>query len=386
MEFWIRVEQDRILLATFTTDGCCHSILSGSACARLAEGRAASEALHMEQQEVLDAVGELPEESRHCALLAAKTLRAAVANWMLVAEASVRHAAPGGRSTQEGPASESRERGARSLPAQHLSGVQHKILVLSGKGGVGKSTVALSLALSLQRAGKRVGLLDVDLHGPTVPTLLGLKGARAGLEGDRIAPITKDGLKVMSIAFLLPECDTAVIWRGPMKAGVIEQLLRDVNWGELDYLVIDCPPGTGDEPLSVCQLVGSADGAVIVTTPQDVATANVRRSIRFCRDLKLPVLGVVENMSGLVCPACGKPIEVFGSGGGEKMAAQMDVPFLGRVPLDPAIGKAGDQGILSTKRYAATEAGQAMARVIAPLVELSEAPARHDRSERRRSE
>jgi Mrp family chromosome partitioning ATPase len=206
--------------------------------------------------------------------------------------------------------------------------------------------------------------------------MLKLEKARVGMEGELIGPVVKDGLKVMSIAFLLSDRDSAVIWRGPMKANVIEQLLRDVNWGELDYLVIDCPPGTGDEPLSVCQLVGDADGAVIVTTPQDVATANVRRSIRFCGDLDLPVLGVVENMSGFVCPACGKTTDIFGSGGGEKMAAEMDVPFLGRVPLDLAVGKAGDEGTMSSMRYRKTEAGLAMERVIAPLLALSKASPR----------
>jgi Mrp family chromosome partitioning ATPase len=159
-----------------------------------------------------------------------------------------------------------------------------------------------------------------------------------------------------------------------MKANVIEQLLRDVNWGDLDYLVIDCPPGTGDEPLSVCQLVGNADGAVIVTTPQDVATANVRRSIRFCQDLHLPVLGVVENMSGFVCPACGAVTDIFGSGGGERMALEMGVPFLGRVPLDPAVGKAGDEGLPFAEHHRQTETGRAMESVIKSLLALPEMP------------
>ena len=383
MEFWIRVESEHIARATFTTDGCGHSMLSGSACARLAEGRTEGEAMRIAQQDVLDAVGDLPEESRHCALLAAKTLKAAVANAMLSTEGkATRGTSREGRAGDECRSVRKTEQGDAPAPAGpralkgRLAGVRHKILVLSGKGGVGKSTVAVHLALSLLRAGQRVGLLDVDLHGPSVPKMLKLERAHVGMEGELIGPVVKDGLKVMSIAFLLSGRDSAVIWRGPMKANVIEQLLRDVNWGELDYLVIDCPPGTGDEPLSVCQLVGDADGAVIVTTPQDVATANVRRSIRFCGDLDLPVLGVVENMSGFVCPACGKTTDIFGSGGGEKMAAEMDVPFLGRVPLDLAVGKAGDEGTMSSMRYRKTEAGLAMERVIAPLLALSKASPR----------
>ncbi len=391
MEFWIRAQNERVARATFTTDGCVHSVLSGSACAHLAEGRTVAEALRIAQQDVLDAVGDLPEESRHCALLAAKTLGAAVANAMLTAEGEAARRATREGQARDEPGSGKPEQGAARAPAGssapkgRLAGVRHKILVLSGKGGVGKSTVAVHLALSLRRAGQRVGLLDVDLHGPSIPKMLKLEKARVGMEGDLIAPVQKDGLRVMSIAFLLSDRDTAVIWRGPMKANAIEQLLRDVAWGELDYLVIDCPPGTGDEPLSVCQLVGDADGAVIVTTPQDVATANVRRSIRFCRDLNLPVLGVVENMSGYICPACGESTDIFGSGGGERMAAEMGVPFLGRVPLDPAMGKAGDEGTMASMRYRATEVGRAMERAVEPLLALSEASPREEEVEQRRS-
>jgi len=383
MEFWIRVHDGRVLQATFTTDGCGHSVLSGSACARLAEGKSLGELMDIEQQDVLDAVGGLPEESRHCALLAADTLKAAVAKCVPQStkkddatrdDARQGHTAGGpgaGSAPPKGPAPVSA--GPSALKG-HLARIRHKILVLSGKGGVGKSTLAVNLALSLLHAGHRVGLLDVDLHGPSVPKMLKLEKARVGREYDLVAPVVKAGLKVMSIAFLLSDRDSAVIWRGPMKAHVIEQLLRDVSWGDLDYLVIDCPPGTGDEPLSVCQLVGNADGAVIVTTPQDVATANVRRSIRFCQDLHLPVLGVVENMSGFVCPACGAVTDIFGSGGGERMALEMGVPFLGRVPLDPAVGKAGDEGLPFAEHHRRTETGRAMESVIKPLLALPEMP------------
>jgi ATP-binding protein involved in chromosome partitioning len=255
-----------------------------------------------------------------------------------------------------------------------LSKIKHKILVLSGKGGVGKSTVAVNLAVALGMAGKKVGLLDVDFHGPSVPMLLNLKGELLkSVEGVGILPlVTDDGLRVVSLGFALGHTDEAVIWRGPMKMGVIKQLLTDVQWGELDYLVVDLPPGTGDEPLSVAQLIPESDGAVIVTTPQDLSLQDVRKSINFCRHLKIPVLGVIENMSGLVCPHCGKMVEVFKSGGGETMAREMGVPFLGRIPLDPRIVETSDQGQPFVRRYADTEAAGAFARAIQPVLRLEE--------------
>jgi len=249
--------------------------------------------------------------------------------------------------------------------------IRHTIVVLSGKGGVGKSTVAANLAVSLSLAGKKVGLLDVDIHGPSIPKILGLEKARLQVVQEIMQPVEKAGIKVMSIGFLLQDRDDAVIWRGPMKMGVIKQFLKDVNWGELDYLIIDSPPGTGDEPLSVCQLLPKADGAIVVTTPQDVATADVRKSITFCRQMKLPVLGVVENMSGFVCPKCGELTNIFNTGGGERMASEMEVPFLGRIPLDPAVGQACDDGRAFIYHYSRTETAKAFERVIAPMLCLS---------------
>ncbi len=249
--------------------------------------------------------------------------------------------------------------------------IRHKIMVLSGKGGVGKSTVAVNLAVSLALAGKRVGLLDVDIHGPSIPKMLGMEDAKVQIEKDVILPVEKAGLKVMSIGFLLPNHDDAVIWRGPMKMSVIKQFLQDVDWGELDYLVIDLPPGTGDEPLSVCQLVKNADGAVIVTTPQSVAITDVRKSVTFCRQLGLPVLGVVENMSGFVCPKCGTATNIFKSGGGERMAHEMGVSFLGRIPIDPVVGESCDDGKPFVYHYNRTATAKAFERIIAPMLLLS---------------
>lgn len=232
----------------------------------------------------------------------------------------------------------------RQAFAEKMCKIKHKVLVLSGKGGVGKSTVAVNLAVSLAQDGFQVGLLDVDFHGPSVTGLLKSHLGETHTTDGSLRPAEISGLKVLSIGMLLQKRDEAIIWRGPMKYGVIEQLLRDVEWGELDYLIIDSPPGTGDEPLSVCQLIDKPDGAVIVTTPQEVALADVRRSITFCHKLNLPVLGVVENMSGFICPKCGEQVDIFKRGGGEEMAREQDLPFLGRIPLDPLIVEAGDAG------------------------------------------
>lgn len=255
---------------------------------------------------------------------------------------------------------------------ERLQRIRHKILVMSGKGGVGKSTVAANLAISLSLSGKRVGLLDVDIHGPSIPKMLHLDTANVHMQDGAIQPVQHAGLKVMSVGFLLKDRDDAVIWRGPMKASVIKQLLTDVDWGDLDYLIIDSPPGTGDEPLSVVQLAEPVDGAVVVTTPQDVATADVRKSIKFCKQLHLPVLGVVENMSGFVCPKCGEVTDIFKTGGGELMAAEMKVPFLGRIPIDPAVGQACDAGTPFVYHHSRTETAKAFERVIAPILALSD--------------
>ena len=235
---------------------------------------------------------------------------------------------------------------ARAL-RENMDRISHKILVLSGKGGVGKSTVAVNLAAALVAKNFRTGLLDIDIHGPSVPKLLGIDSEKlTGTEDGRILPVDYgNSMKVMSVGFMLSSSNDAVIWRGPLKYSIIKQFLKDVTWGDLDYLIVDSPPGTGDEPLSVCQLIEKAEGAVIVTTPQDVALIDVRKSISFCRQLNMPVLGVIENMSGFVCPHCGKKSDIFKNGGGLDLAREMGVPFLGSIPIEPAIVQNGDAGI-----------------------------------------
>lgn len=251
-----------------------------------------------------------------------------------------------------------------------LCHIKHKIMVMSGKGGVGKSTVAVNLAMGLMLAGKKVGLLDVDIHGPSVPTMLGLEGATIENGPDGLLPVELGNLKVMSMGFLLRNPDDAVIWRGPMKGQVIRQFLSDVAWGELDYLIIDAPPGTGDEPLSVCQLIKPIDGAVVVTTPQRVAAMDVRKSITFCAQVGMKVLGVVENMSGFVCPKCGEVTQILRSGGGKAMAEDMGLPFMGSIPIDPQIAVAGDEGQAFVMHYASSPSAELMRAVVEPLLHL----------------
>jgi ATP-binding protein involved in chromosome partitioning len=254
---------------------------------------------------------------------------------------------------------------------QRVKRIKHQILVLSGKGGVGKSTVAVNLAVSLALCGKSVGLLDIDIHGPSIPKILNLEGKSVQAAGDALLPVEMlDNLKVMSIGFLLRGSNDAVIWRGPMKYQIIKQFLKDVQWGDLDFLIVDSPPGTGDEPLSVVQLLENADGAIIVATPQEVALSDVRKGITFCRNLNLPVLGVLENMSGFVCPKCGARTDIFKCGGGEHMAMQMNVPFLGQIPIDPQIVQACDSGTPFVHRYSQSQTAKAFEKILNPILEL----------------
>ncbi len=252
---------------------------------------------------------------------------------------------------------------------ERMQRIGRRLFVLSGKGGVGKSTVAVNLAVALARRGRRVGLLDVDVHGPSIPTLLGLAGQRMLGRGDVLLPLeAMVGLKVVSLGLLTDSPSDAVVWRGPRKNTAIRQLLRDVDWGDLDELVVDCPPGTGDEPLGVVQLAGEPGLAVVVTTPQEVAVADVRRCLTFCRLLDLPVAGIVENMSGVACPHCGKVTDLFGHGGGARLAQEAEVPFLGSIPLDPAVVRGGDAGRPFASENPETAAARAFDTIVARLL------------------
>ncbi len=350
MEIWVLVSERRIAEAGFTTTGCEPSRASGSVATELAIGRSLKETARIEQADILAALGGLPPESEHCALLASNTLKAAVQDFArrpAGKSLDCQHCDSATCESKQRRQNESEEefRQRRAL-AQKMCQIGRKLLVLSGKGGVGKSTVAANLAMALARAGKRVGLLDIDVHGPSIPRLMGVEAGQVhGMEEEMLPVRVSDNLAVMSIGFLLPDNRQAVIWRGPRKHGVIRQFLKDVAWGELDYLVVDSPPGTGDEPMSIAQLVGSPAGAIVVTTPQDVAISDVRRCVTFCSEVSLPVVGILENMSGLACPKCGERIDLFKRGGGKALAREMKVPFLGQIPIDPEVVMAGDSGI-----------------------------------------
>jgi len=244
-----------------------------------------------------------------------------------------------------------------------LSKIKHKILVMSGKGGVGKSTVATNVAMGLAKR----GLMDVDLHGPDICRMLDLNEklyAEKEKKPTLLPPMKyDDNLKVISLEYLMENRDEAIIWRGPLKIQAIRQFIGDIDWGRLDYLVIDAPPGTGDEPLSVAQTIKDVH-ALIVTTPQEVALADVRKSISFCRHVNIDILGIVENMSGFICPHCGKPADIFGTGGGKKIALEYTLRFLGRVPMDPQVVMGGDSGRPYLSSGAGTEATRAFDEVL----------------------
>ncbi len=226
-----------------------------------------------------------------------------------------------------------------------MSRIPHKILVMSGKGGVGKTTMAVNLAFAMADQGLEVGLLDADLHGPNVALMAGVQGQQLETADDRIKPIqATPKVRVLSIAFFLPHPDAPIAWRGPRKSGAIRQLLADGDWDGVDVLIVDCPPGTGDEPMSVGQLIPDADGVIVVTSPQDVSLLDSRKCVGFVGQIGLKMLGIVENMSGFVCPSCGERVDLFKTGGGERAATELGVEFLGRIPLSAAMVEAGDSG------------------------------------------
>ena len=387
MEFWLSAANGIVARMTFTTDGCGPSRACGSMATSLVEGRRIEDAAALAQGEILEALGGIPPEFEHCALLAANTVKAACEDYRRrsargAAEPGAARASCAGCARTDCPASgrgegeSDEEFEDRRQLAARLCRIRRKVIVLSGKGGVGKSTVAVNLAAALVLAGKKVGLLDVDIHGPSIPTMLGLEREKILNSEEGIVPVDLGLLKVMSLGFLLPSADDAVIWRGPMKMAVIKQFLKDVAWGDLDYLVVDSPPGTGDEPLSVCQLIGPVDGALIVTTPQKVAAVDVRKSVTFCRRLDVPILGIVENMSGFTCPRCGETTPILRAGGGRRTAEDMGVPFLGSIPMDPQIAEACDDGRTFVARYAASATAKIMRSILDPIA------AQHDAEDR----
>ncbi len=252
---------------------------------------------------------------------------------------------------------------------QALTRIKQKFIIMSGKGGVGKTSVSVNLAITLAGMGYQVGLLDVDLHGPDIPHMLGISGMLKADDTRKMVPIAySDHLKVISMESLMPNRDEAVIWRGPVKHGAIRQFIGDVSWGELDYLIIDCPPGTGDEPLTVAQLIPDAK-AVIVTTPQEVALADIRKSISFCQNVRMEIFGIIENMSGFTCPHCHKVVDLFGEGGGEKTAQKYGIPFLGRIAFDPEMVRCSDSGTAFQHQFAQSPITAAFKKIAGKMAE-----------------
>lgn len=252
-----------------------------------------------------------------------------------------------------------------------LDKIKHKFLIMSGKGGVGKSSTTVNLAIALANKGFKVGIVDVDLHGPDIPRMLGLEGIPKVTEDNKLVPMSyNDNLKVISIESLMLNKDEAVIWRGPVKFAAIRQFLGEVEWGNLDFLLIDAPPGTGDEPLTIAQQVSDAR-AIIVTTPQEVALADVRKSINFCHVVKMDIFGMIENMSGYTCPHCDKDVDLFGAGGGEQTAQTMGLNFLGRVPFDPRMVACGDSGKCMQNEDKDAPVSRAFAAIADKMAELA---------------
>jgi ATP-binding protein involved in chromosome partitioning len=249
-----------------------------------------------------------------------------------------------------------------------MNKIKHKIAVISGKGGVGKSTVTVNLAMAFAMHGyaNNVGILDADIHGPSVPKMLGLRGQRLqALQAGLIFPVMGSlGIKVVSMDFLLSSDEAPVIWRGPLKMKAIQQFLSDIMWGELEFLLIDLPPGTGDEPLSVIQLIPDMDGVVIVTIPSEVSQIVVKKAVTFARQLGVPIIGIIENMSGFVCPKCGTEVNIFKVGGGRKIAEDLSVPFLGSIPIDPEICRDSDNGIPFITEHVNSPATKAFAGIV----------------------
>ncbi|MBN2735739.1 MAG: Mrp/NBP35 family ATP-binding protein [Spirochaetales bacterium] len=252
---------------------------------------------------------------------------------------------------------------------ENLSRIKNTFIIISGKGGVGKTTVSVNLAYALAKKNLKVGIMDVDIHGPNIAKMLGIEGNQLtggqwGIEPFAALP----NLKAVSMALLNQEQDNPIIWRGPLKMATIKQFISDVNWGELDYLIVDSPPGTGDEPLSICQLIPDIKGAIIVTTPQDVAILDSRKTVFFARQLNIPVAGIIENMSGFICPHCNSKTDLFGSGGGEKAASNLSVPFLGRIPIEPEMVIHGDAGKPYAHYQRETETGKIFNTIIDKII------------------
>ena len=255
-----------------------------------------------------------------------------------------------------------------------LENIKHVIIVISGKGGVGKSTVSANIAETLSMQGYQTGIMDVDITGPNIPKMFHVEDEKLSVDDNRLlVPVdVPPSLKLVSMAFLLPSKDSALTWRGPVRSSAVQQFIEDVNWGPLDYLIVDMPPGTGDEALSIIQLIPKADGTVIVTTPQEVSLLDARKTVTFSSIANIPIIGIVENMSGFVCPHCGEVTNIFKSGGGEDAANQLGIQFLGRIPLEAGVVNSGDKGMPVVIAEPDSASAKAFKSVVAKIVDTIE--------------
>ncbi len=347
MEIWLKVGEDRVEQISFVTDGCGSSLACGSMAADLAAERPVVEAAILRQKDILKALGGLPPADEHCALLAADTLQTACADYF-----RRREGREGGEAVQE-------EAGR----PEGLSRIKRIILVFSSKGGTGKSTVAVNLSAALAEKGRRIGLLDADISAPAIPVMLGLERKGIANRGSSLIPAAAGELRVISLGLLPGNSEDGPVWRGETKAKAIGRFLEDVEWGDLDFLVVDSPPGLGDEPLVVRELVGEKLEAVVVTTPQRLAAEAGRDAVLFCRRHGIKALGILENMAGFVCPSCGQKTRILRAGGGRKISDDLKTPFLGSIPLDPAIAEAGDRGRVFIEDHPSSPAAEIIRKI-----------------------
>ena len=256
---------------------------------------------------------------------------------------------------------------------ENMLKIKHKIVIMSGKGGVGKSTISANLAVAFANANRKVGILDCDIHGPSIPSLLGIKDKRPEMINQRIIPVKGPlDINVVSIDFFLPDISSPVIWRGPLKMRAIKQFLTDVAWEELDYLIIDLPPGTGDEPLSIMQFIDDLDGIIMITIPSNISQHVVRKAINMVRSMDTPIIGIIENMSGFLCPNCNKIYEIYGKGGGELLSEEFNINFLGKIPIDPLIAEYSDLGKSFLLEKTSTNCSKAMNSIIEMIIAIIE--------------
>ena len=352
MEFWVRVEDEQVEAVSFITDGCAPSLASGSMAVELAAGKPLVEAAVLRQRDILKALGGLPPEVEHCALLAAETLQAACFD-------SIRR--------RDGLPVPQREEAGEGRASGGISRIERIVAVLSGKGGTGKTALAVNIASALAAEGRRVGLLDADFNFPALPLMLGLERKGIPNRGSALLPARAGALKVLSLGLLPGDPAGTPAWDEAPRRQFLERFLHDGEWGIIDFLVIDCPPGPAGGLSALRELVGARLEAVVVTTPQRLSAEAAREAILLCRREGIAVTGVIENMGEFACPGCGRAARIFRAGGGRKLSDTLKVPFLGSIPLDPAIAECADRGRNFLDDHPQSPAAAALRKIAARL-------------------